>query len=117
MTINGIDLEFSIFDADCVERYENAIKKMQEQAVDLPDNSTASEAIRRECEIYIAFFDEVFGEGTSYSIFNGRTNIASCHDAFYQVIEQIEAEGEERKKINAIRNAKYGAENWREQTS
>ena len=117
MIINGIDLEFSVFDADCVERYENEIKRMQEKAVDLPDNSTASEAIRKECEIYVEFFDNVFGEGTAFQIFQGKTNLASCHDAFYQMIEQIEAEGEERRKINAIRSEKYGADNWREQTS
>ena len=82
--INGIQLEFDVFDADTLEVYEAANKKLLERLNDPNEYGDKSNAdkIRKQCSIVDEFFDSVFGPGTANNLFKGKANIRVHMDAF-----------------------------------
>ena len=88
LNINGIDLELDLMDADIAEKYEKAIKEMDEKEKNkVVDGKGFAEIIRQECEIVFDFFNTVWGEVTDKQIFGNKTNYNECEDAFKKVME------------------------------
>ncbi len=76
VTINGVEFECDFYDADFVEPFEKASKKMQERAAELQSfKGTNAESMRKLCEVVNDYFDEIFGEGTSERLFHGNHNM------------------------------------------
>lgn len=92
MKLKDIEVDFSFTDADCIERLENATKKIKEKAdIGEKEELSLSESIRRECEILNDFFDEIFGEGTTEKIFKGKKDIKEYMELFMDIMnEKIE---------------------------
>jgi len=89
MRIKDLEVNFDFLDADDVERLENATKKVVEKSEEYKDKELSmSEDIRLECKIINEFFDEVFGEGISEKLFNGKNNLKD----HIKVFEDIMAE-------------------------
>lgn len=93
--INGVELEFDAYDADQVERIEKISSKIDE--IDIPENTPWSQIIRIRCEGIFNFFDTVFGEGTAYKVFEGKSNLTKCNLILAEFLDQV---GEEIKKTN-----------------
>ena len=87
LNINGIDLEFDLFDADFAEKYQKAMDKVQNKEKSFKDTGNLAKTIRFECNLIFDFFNELFGEGTDKKIFGEKTNIRECQKAFKDVIE------------------------------
>lgn len=91
MKINGVDLEVNFLDADFMEKIENCCKKVSEQAekskTELKD-LTFAQQIKAECKIIKDFFDDLFGEGTSEKIFQGKNDLMLCLSAFQELVEE-----------------------------
>ena len=87
MKLKDIEVDFSFTDADCMERLENAAKKVKEKS-ELKDKEekSLSETIREECKIIDEFFDEVFGEGISEKIFKGKKDLQDHMEVFTDII-------------------------------
>ena len=113
MIINGLTFDFSIYDADDVERFEKCNSILEEGDRNRPEGMTEAEAIRYGCKLFIEFFDGMFGDGTSARLFSGKTNYAKCLDAYYDFLDGIEAESNEQKRIQIERDQRYGAQSWR----
>ena len=92
MKLKDIEVEFSFTDADCLERLENATKKIKEKAeAGQKKELSLSESIRKECAILDEFFDEVFGKGISEKIFKGKKDIQEYMELFMDIMnEKIE---------------------------
>lgn len=88
MEINGVLLEFNALDADVLERYENALATMQEESKKDFSGSKNSEILREQCCIIHRFFDGVFGDGTSQSVFLGKYDLKVCMQAAGALIEE-----------------------------
>ena len=70
MKLKDVEIEFSFTDADNLEKFENAMKKVKDEAQNSKkEKMSLAEAIKRECKIIELFFDEVFGAGISERIF------------------------------------------------
>ncbi len=99
MRIKNIEVEFSFSDADDLERLENAAKKVKEISAEYEKKElSVSEAIREECKIINDFFDEVFGEGISEKLFNGKNDLKEHIDLFKDIID------EKVRQTNAFQN-------------
>lgn len=87
MKLKDIEVDFSFTDADCMERLENAAKKVKEKS-ELKDKEekSLSETIREECKIIDEFFDEVFGEGISEKIFKSKKDLQDHMEVFTDII-------------------------------
>lgn len=89
MKIRDIEVEFDFLDADDVEKFEREAKKVQEtckekQKIEMP----TSQAIREECKVINEFFDNVFGEGISIKLFNGKNNLMEHVKAFEDIVQE-----------------------------
>ena len=89
MKIRGIEVNFSFLDADDVEKFEKAAEKVkQESETRGKEKMSYSQAIREECEIINNFFDNVFGEGISLKMFNGKNNLEEHIKAFEDIVKE-----------------------------
>lgn len=99
MNLKGIEVNFSFTNADDLERLENSAKKVKEISDEYKKKElSVSEAIREECKIINDFFDEVFGEGISEKLFNGKNDLKEHIDLFKDIID------EKVRQTNAFQN-------------
>ena len=92
MKIRNVEVEFDFLDADDVEKFEIEAQKVKEECENRAKKEMSySQAIREECKIIDNFFDNVFGEGISLKIFNGKSNLSEHIKAFEDIMnEKIE---------------------------
>lgn len=101
MNIMGVELEYDFFDADMLDKYEDANQKVQERIQEPTqyEGLRTGEALRIQCGIVNDFFDEVFGDGTADKIFGGKANIKDHMEAFGQVADAAMSCNEELSQI------------------
>ncbi len=87
LVINGIELELNIFEATQAELFEQANERVLEERDKVNDIPGLSGKIKLYCDIVYDFFDDVFGDGTANSIFEGRQNMLECLEAYMDVVE------------------------------
>lgn len=109
MIINGVDLDFSLYDedkADIRERYFEELKKMRNVSKEAPDG-TAKERNKYLCDRIKGFFDRVFGEGTGTAVC-GEGNDLLKHLRAYDgiVIEQISQQEEYKMVMDHLKSVK-----------
>ena len=89
MKLGNIDVKFSFTDADDLERFESAAKKVQEKTNNYEKKDMSmSEAIKKECEIIEEFFDEAFGEKTSEKLFKGKKDLTEHMNMFMDIVNE-----------------------------
>lgn len=107
MTINGYEFDVDLTDADIIEKMEQGVQNLYEEAEKLKelkkdDKITTAEGIRQECKVLKDFLDYVFGEGTSQKIFKGKDSLNLCLKAYEDVIEARDKQYNElNDRINA----------------
>ena len=107
MKLKDIEVDFSFTDADDVARFENAAKKVYEEAEKNKKKETsASEVIREECNIIEEFFDSVFGEGISQKLFEGKKDIVEHIKMFEDIVKaKVEATRDIQNIYDNIENS------------
>ena len=107
MKLEDIEVNFSFTDADDVERFENAAKKVYEEAEkNKKKEMNASEIIREECNIIEEFFNSVFGEGISNKLFNEKKDIVEHIKLFEDIIKaKVEATKDIQNIYDNIENS------------
>lgn len=107
MKLEDIEVNFSFTDADDVERFENAAKKVYEEAEkNKKKEMNASEIIREECNIIEEFFDSVFGEGISNKLFNEKKDIVEHIKLFEDIVKaKVEATKDIQNIYDNIENS------------
>lgn len=99
LNLNGVELEFDIFDADTAENYEVALKTLEEAGKEAQlagETGKLSENIRMQCEGVFDFIDDIFGDGTSKEVFGEKTNLREALNIANKVINSVE---EQRKEF------------------
>lgn len=87
MKLKDIEVDFSFTDADCIERLENAAKKVKEKSeLKSKKEMSLSEAIREECNTIEDFFDETFGKGIAEKVFKGKKDLQEHMDLFTDIM-------------------------------
>lgn len=79
---NDIELTVDLADADFVDAVSAAFEEATAAEKDLPKVGTAGEKIRATCAMFKDFFDNIYGEGTADKLFDGKSNLNACRDAF-----------------------------------
>ena len=107
MKLKDIEVDFSFTDADDVARFENAAKKVYEEAEKNKKKETsASEVIREECNIIEEFFDSAFREGISQKLFEGKKDIVEHIKMFEDIVKaKVEATRDIQNIYDNIENA------------
>lgn len=104
MKINNVELEdMDIMDVDVAEKYEVALRKVQNEAKKIKETEgiTLSSIIRTQCNAVFDFFNKICGDGTDKKIFGDKVNLIICLKAFDEVIEYV---NEQQKEIEKLTN-------------
>lgn len=103
LSINNVKLEGDLMDADFMEKFETAMVKMRDSALEAKRQSfpTAAANYRAQCEVVNTCFDEIFGAGTAVKLFGGKTNVMDHLKAVEKVSEWAAGE---RKALNDLTN-------------
>lgn len=103
LIINNVKLEGDLMDADFMEKFETAMVKMHDSALEAKRQSfpTAAANYRAQCEVVNTCFDEIFGAGTAVKLFGGKMNVMDHLKAIEKVSEWAAGE---RKALNDLTN-------------
>jgi hypothetical protein len=104
MKINNVELEdVDIFDVDTAEKYEEAVKKVQEEAAasKLIEDISLSAMIRKQCNAVFNCFNTIFGEGTDKTVFGDKVNLMICLKAFEELIVNVNEQKKELEKLTS----------------
>lgn len=87
VTINGVDLELDLMDADVVEKFEDLnkgiVKKIQDP--NAYEGLSTADGMRYQCACVNEYFDELFGAGTAEKVFHKNNNLGIRMEGFAQV--------------------------------
>lgn len=107
MKINGIELDFALYDAANVkmrQRYFDELNKMRTVSQEIPEGATEKEQTEYLCNRIKKMFDSVFGEGTGEKVCGTNSNLLVCMDAYDQLVsEQIRQNKEYESIMNHIK--------------
>lgn len=102
MNINGIELDFELFDSKNTKlrkRYFQELKKFRGIAKTIPKNLDEKEQMEYLCNKIKKLFDKVFSPGIGDTVCGSGCNLLVCMDAYEQLVsEQIR----QNEKYNAI---------------
>lgn len=103
LIINNVKFEGDLMDADFMEKFETAMVKMRDSALEAKHQSfpTAAANYRAQCEVVNTCFDEIFGAGTAVKLFGGKMNVMDHLKAIEKVSEWAAGE---RKALNDLTN-------------
>lgn len=103
LIINNVKLEGDLMDADFMEKFEMAMVKMRDSALEAKRQSfpTAAANYRAQCEVVNTCFDEIFGAGTAVKLFGGKMNVMDHLMAIEKVSEWAAGK---RKALNDLTN-------------
>jgi hypothetical protein len=100
--IGNFALEFDPLSADDMERLEVAEKAKNDVLAQSDKETSWSKQIRLVCAATRAYFDALFGEGTSAKLFDGMTDSLRDYmpvvDSFNTYVEQIRADADTAAK-------------------
>lgn len=104
---NEVELEINMNDVDFAKKYEKAFEKVGKAEEALQKVGFNSEFLKGYCDMYMTLFDDIFGEGTSERLFEGKRDaelVEECYDSFLEVAKKDVAETNKRR---AKRIARY----------
>lgn len=109
MIINGVELDFRLYDedqAECKKRYFEELNQMQSIKDGMPDG-TEQERNKYLCDRIKAAFDNVFGEGTGKSVCGAGNDLLEHLEAFNRLVEEQVSQNDRFEKAMAeMRNLK-----------
>lgn len=107
MKINGVELDFALYDAANVEmkqRYFEELNKMRTVNQEIPEEATEKDQAEYLCSRIKRIFDSVFGEGTGEKVCGTNSDLLVCMDAYDQLVsEQIRQNKEYESIMNHIK--------------
>lgn len=99
ITINGVELKFSYSNPQDLKRYEAARKTVAEKYANIPtveDGQVTEEqyiqTLTTGIKAFAAFFDELFGKGTSNRLFGKETDFETVVDAYTEFVNGVQAQ-------------------------
>lgn len=94
ISINGVDLELDLLDADKMEKYQEALNDvttaLQEaaQPQEQGQGLHVAESMRLQCQLTEKFIDQIFGNGTAEKCFPRKNHLGDHLEAFTLICNQ-----------------------------
>lgn len=106
---NGVQYEFDLMDAETADRYDKALKKLEEKEKRIRMSGILAETIKDTCDMVYGFFDDVFGDGSSDRIIGRNYNLRACSEAYFGSF--IPFANKQVEEVNAYYNRMKPASN------
>ena len=97
--INGVELEFDVYEADNAELYQKETEKIIKVCEKLKGNDDLAKAIRVQCKAIFDFIDTLFGEGKHREIFGESVNLKTCAKAYADINAAIAKDKDEMLEL------------------
>lgn len=91
-SINGAELTFDPMDLDNLERLNTEAEKARKTMEAAMKLESSIEGLRKGCNAFFEFFDNVLGPGTAQKLFHGKTNAREIITAYHDFTAQAQAE-------------------------
>ena len=89
MRLREIEVSFSFTDADDIEKLEKGMEVVKNKTIEYENKEiNLSDTIRNECKVLEEFFDNVFGEGISEKLFEGRMDLKEHTELFMEIANE-----------------------------
>ncbi len=92
---NGLEIEADFEDVNFLENYSKAIYKLSNSCKTMPKDGNDLDRIKMLCNYYNEFFDDVFGVGTSITLFGSKHNLRLYEEAFISLVNLNETANEQ----------------------
>ena len=103
MTINGVTLDFNLYDAEVMEKYEKAFNSLGDIIKNEKNIKTESKRIRSQCEAVRDCFDTLFGPGAGVMVCGEPMDLMRHLEAFNDlVVEAINQKNLVQARANEI---------------
>lgn len=90
MEINGVELEFNIYEYETAKKYEEAVQILSAAKHDTSLSYAAT--IKEQCRFASDFIDKIFGAGTAAQIFDGKLDMKLYTEAVRSIVEEFAAQ-------------------------
>lgn len=102
MKILNKEFEADFFDADFMEKVEQGIEKVDKVVKEKSEvkGQKSSVIIREVCNVIFDFFDTILGEGASKKIFENKTSLTMCINAYEDFINEKIKQDKELEDIS-----------------
>lgn len=107
LEINGVELEFDLFDVEMADAYETAYTEAQKTLANIQKTDKLSEALRNGCTSVKKVFDTMFGSGTGEEVCGPRDNFKVCLEAFQALTDEVIRQRKELDEMNKASMTKY----------
>lgn len=104
---NEVELEVDMEDVEFQVKYEQAFEKLAEEENALATVGKASEFSIAYVAMFWHLFDNIFGEGTSAKLFQGKKNLGMVDACYESFIMHCQNDVVETNKRRNKRIAKY----------
>lgn len=101
-SINGLELEMDLDDAETLEKYEKAFTEMDNQEKEFPKDGKTSEIVRRYCDLYYRLFENLFGKDDADKIVQKKYHMGQWEEVYASFLKFASLQ---MSAINARRNA------------
>lgn len=101
-SINGLELEMDLDDAETLEKYEKAFTEMDNQEKEFPKDGKTSEIVRRYCDLYYRLFENLFGKDDADKIVQKKYHMGQWEEVYASFLKFASLQ---MNAINARRNA------------
>ena len=101
-SINGLELEMDLDDAETLEKYEEAFTEMDIQEKEFPKDGKTSEIVRRYCDLYYRLFENLFGKDDADKIVQKKYHMGQWEEVYASFLKFASLQ---MNAINARRNA------------
>ena len=101
-SINGLELEMDLDDAETLEKYEKAFTEMDNQEKEFPKDGKTSEIVRRYCDVYYRLFENLFGKDDADKIVQKKYHMGQWEEVYASFLKFASLQ---MNAINARRNA------------
>ena len=81
-SINGLELEMDLDDAETLEKYEKAFTEMDVQEKEFPKDGKTSEIVRRYCDLYYRLFENLFGKDNADKIVQKKYHMGQWEEVY-----------------------------------
>ncbi|OUN38287.1 MULTISPECIES: DUF6673 family protein [Erysipelotrichales] len=101
-SINGLELEMDLDDAEILEKYEEAFTEMDVQEKEFPKDGKTSEIVRRYCDLYYRLFENLFGKDNADKIVQKKYHMGQWEEVYASFLKFASLQ---MNAINTRRNA------------
>lgn len=104
-TVNNVEFEYDLFDADKAELFEKESEKIKKESLKTVEGEKLSAKIRRIGNTVFNAIDTMFGVGKSQELFGDKVNLIDISVTYHKIEVELnkataQADAEAAKEIN-----------------